>query len=178
MGLRNHLNTQPEFADYHLNQPMYTVRRNNVQVNQDAVQAPGPAPDMDGFDDPDVVEDDDMGDGSEIALDPGNFGANDHLTNGVNHALIPPPPPPPHHPNLTFQSYILPPHLAAAIGAELPPSALDDDLAGPSTNGSPGPGNTGGPSTAGQGQFANQGPGPSTASMSRQAEGDDENGQS
>lgn len=180
MGLRNYLNTQPEFADYHLHQQtLFATRRPAILINQDATQGlgAGPVPDMDGFDDADGVEDDDMGDGSEIALDPGNFGANDNLPNGAN-LSIPPPPPPPHHPNLAFQSYHLPPHLAAAIGADLPPSILDDDIPGPSTNSTPGPSAAGGPSTAGQGQFANQGPGPSTASISRQIEEDDENGQS
>ncbi|OTA53090.1 RNI-like protein [Hypoxylon sp. EC38] len=180
MGLRNYLNTQPEFAEYHLHQPSLFAPRRPVHINQEAAQglqgiAPAPAPDMDGFDDADGVEDDDMGDGSEIALDPGNFGINDNATNGINMTIPPPPPPPQHHPIMPFQLAhpILPQHLApTTIGATFTPLTQDGQNSGTSS------GSTPGPSTAGQGLFTNQdSSGPSTAPMQGHLE-DEEGGQS
>jgi hypothetical protein len=81
-GLKRFLTTNPEFAEF-LDTPAGGRRR--------AVTANGPLqiPDLDGFEDGDAIEDDEMGDGSEIALDPGN----DEPLN-PNHMAIPPPPPP------------------------------------------------------------------------------------
>ncbi|KAH6658232.1 hypothetical protein BKA67DRAFT_209184 [Truncatella angustata] len=78
-GLKRFLNTKPEFAQFHNGDE-------NLRV------APVPHVDMDGFEDNDVVEDDDMGDGSEIALGPDN----DEPQNNT----IPPPPPPPQAPQI------------------------------------------------------------------------------
>ncbi|KAI0139605.1 RNI-like protein [Hypoxylon sp. NC0597] len=182
MGLRNYLNTQPEFAEYHLHQSSLFAPRRPVHINQDATQglhgiAPAPAPDMDGFDDVDGVEDDDMGDGSEIALDPGSFGGiNDNATNGINMSIPPPPPPPPHPHNMPFQLAhpILPQHLVPmTIGATFTPLTQDGQNSGTSS------GSTPGPSTAGQGQFTNQGSsGPSTAPMQGHLDEEEEGGQS
>ena len=71
-GLRAYLNSKDEFADYH--DQRRPPRRGAL---------PGGFPTLDGLDDVDDIEDDDMGDGSEIALDTGH---------GVQ---APPPPPPP-----------------------------------------------------------------------------------
>ncbi|KAI1852744.1 hypothetical protein JX265_003232 [Neoarthrinium moseri] len=76
-GLKRYLNTHPEFAQYHEGRPALP---------------PQPAHDMDGLEDNDVIEDDDMGDGSELALGPDN---DDVQVNNHNMA-IPPPPPLPH----------------------------------------------------------------------------------
>ncbi|KAI8959262.1 RNI-like protein [Daldinia sp. FL1419] len=175
-GLRDYLNTQPEFAEYHLQHAtVFPSRRPAMQINQDAAQAQAqgfvhiPAPDIDGFDDVDGVEDDDMGDGSEIALDPGSFGGNDNSINGAN-LLVPPPPPPPPQINTSHQpSHLQLPHLAAiTIGATTAPTTQSNTGVGAPSN------STAGPSTAGQGIFANVGSsGPSTASMLGDVEGDD-----
>ncbi|KAI2465120.1 RNI-like protein [Annulohypoxylon bovei var. microspora] len=175
-GLRNYLNTQPEFAEYHLQQTSLFAPRRSVQINQDVGQgqgqaiAPAPTPDMDGFDDADGVEDDDMGDGSEIALE------QENPTNGTNVAIPPPPPPPPHHSSMPFQLAhpILPPHSATiTIGATITLPTQNGHNAGVAA------GSTPGPSTAGQGLFTNQGnSGPSTAHMQGHVEEDDEGGQS
>ncbi|KAI1390549.1 RNI-like protein [Hypoxylon trugodes] len=173
MGLRNYLNIQPEFEEY---RNLYAgQRRPTFPINQDGAQGqaqgitPVPAPDIDGFDDADGVEDDDMGDGSEIALDPGAFGDNQNLTNGAN-MTIPPPPPPPHT-NMIFQlSPPLPLHLASSTVANTLPATQAGHSAGVPM------GSTPGPSTAGQGLFASQGlAGPSTASMQGQVDEDDTN---
>lgn len=71
-GLRAYLNSKDEFADYH--DQRRPPRRGAL---------PGGFPTLDGLDDVDDIEDDDMGDGSEIALDTGPG------------AQAPPPPPPP-----------------------------------------------------------------------------------
>ncbi|KAL7624891.1 SCF ubiquitin ligase complex subunit [Parahypoxylon ruwenzoriense] len=186
--LREYLNAQPEFAEYL--EPGLYARRRTIQTDhgtaQAQMQAMGPAlaSDMDGFDEVDGVEDDDMGDGSEIALDPGAFSVNDQPTNGAN-TVIPPPPPPPQHSNtLAFpHSHPSVPPAApqpstfhnnrsiavATIGASLVSPTHDDHDGGAHTSSMPGP------STAGQGLFAVQNPsGPSTASMQGRIEDDDE----
>ncbi|KAI0884079.1 RNI-like protein [Annulohypoxylon maeteangense] len=179
-GLRNFLNTHPDFAEYHLHQPSLFAHRRSVQINQDggqgqAVGVPtAPAPDMDGFDDADGVEDDDMGDGSEIALETEN-----PTTNGVNTVIPPPPPPPPHHPSMPFQlARTLPPfpsHLDASAAGE----AHHANRNRSNNNAEVAEESTPGPSTAGQGLFTHQeNSGPSTAPMQGHAEEEDEGRQS
>lgn len=188
-GLRQYLNTQPDFAEYHLHQPTLFALRRALQTNPDAAQGQGqgvnPAiateiVDIDALDEMDGVEDDDMGDGSEIALDPGNLGANNNQVNGVNSAIPPPPPPPPHpNPNPLFR-----PTLDAALlqpasdvpllgtgspGSSYAPPTQDNHAAEAPTS------STAGPSIAGQGLFtARNGAGPSTASMQGQIEEDED----
>ncbi|KAI1377101.1 RNI-like protein [Hypoxylon crocopeplum] len=189
-GLRHYLNTQPEFLEHRSFQPsLFPLRRapaTNQTATQGQAQPLAPAPDMDGFDDADGAEDDDMGDGSEIALDPGSFGANDNIANGNNMA-IPPPPPLLHHPMTPPHLMIGTPHLTiGSLGVIIEP--LDDPWVGAPAGGSVGPSNLGpsslgprslGPSTAGQGLFADQASaGPSTASMQGHIEEDDEGGSS
>ncbi|KAI1474387.1 RNI-like protein [Daldinia eschscholtzii] len=179
IGLRNYLNTQPEFAEYHMQQVTLFPSRRQVQINQDVAQGqlpgivPLPAPDMDGFDDADGVEDDDMGDGSEIALEAGSFVGNDNNANGAN-LLIPPPPPPPSQINGSYQPpRPHPPHLAAVpIGVTTVPATQAGTGAGAPTS------STSGPSTAGQGIFNAGSSGPSTASMLGDVEEDDRGDQS
>ncbi|KAI1463399.1 RNI-like protein [Daldinia caldariorum] len=179
MGLRNYLNTHPEFAEYHMHQPTVLTSRRPVQINQDVAQGqhsslvPLPTSDMDGFDDVDGVEDDDMGDGSEIALEPGNFGGNDNSTDGAN-LFIPPPPPPPSQVSTSHQSSRPhPPHIAAIpIGVTMVSATQAGTGAGAPT------GSTPGPSTAGQGIFNVGSSGPSTASMLGDIEEDDRGDQS
>ncbi|KAI4864911.1 RNI-like protein [Hypoxylon rubiginosum] len=178
-GLRQYLNTQPEFAEYHLQQPTLYALRRAVQANQDATQGQGPAaaliPDMDGFDDADGVEDDDMGDGSEIALDPGAFGANDNLMNGANVVIPPPPPPPTHHVSQPLFPPSVVPISPPTIGVSFAPTIQVNgvgSIAGSSAAAA-------GPSTAGQGLFASQNAsGPSTASMQGRIDEDDDSGSS
>ncbi|KAI1774387.1 RNI-like protein [Hypoxylon cercidicola] len=178
-GLRQYLNTQPEFAEYHLQQPTLFALRRAVQANQDGTQGQGHGqgaallPDMDGFDEADGVEDDDMGDGSEIALDPGAFGVND---NGANVVIPPPPPPPQPHGSQPFplsQPSVIP-LSPQTIGVSFAPASQDND-AGPRAGNST---TAAGPSTAGQGLFSNQNSGPSTASMLGRIEDDDDSGSS
>ncbi|KAI2607912.1 RNI-like protein [Hypoxylon sp. NC1633] len=167
-GLRHFLNSQPEFAQYQL--PYYTplYMRRAIPPNQGApqeqaqVQAQTPAPDMDGFDDADGVEDDDMGDGSEIALDPGPF---------ANEAVPPPPPPPPHHPIIPLHPHhFLPPHLVSAtIGVEIQPEIQADHDTGPPTGSHPRPSASGW-----DGIGSPVADGASTASMQAQIEEDDD----
>lgn len=75
IGLRKFFNNKDEFAEYH--EP--GMRRPRVSNG-----LPAQIPEVDGFDDADGVEDDDMGEGSEIALD----------TEPNNNMAVPPPPPP------------------------------------------------------------------------------------
>ncbi|KAI1398493.1 RNI-like protein [Hypoxylon fuscum] len=170
-GLRQYLNTQPDFAEYHLHQPTLFALRRALQTNPDAAQGQGqgvnPAiateiVDIDALDEMDGVEDDDMGDGSEIALDPGNLGANNNQVNGVNSAIPPPPPPPPHpNPNPLFRT--------GSPGSSYAPPTQDNHAAEAPTS------STAGPSIAGQGLFtARNGAGPSTASMQGQIEEDED----
>jgi hypothetical protein len=76
-GLKHFLNNKPEFAAYHA----------TSHGASQPVQLP---PDLE--EENDVVEDDDMGDGSEIALGPDNDEAQN-----PNNLPIPPPPLPPLH---------------------------------------------------------------------------------
>ncbi|XDG02659.1 hypothetical protein ABKA04_002274 [Annulohypoxylon sp. FPYF3050] len=180
-GLRNYFNTQPEFAEYHTQQQNLFAPRRTIQITQDVGQGQGlitaPAPDMDGFDDADGVEDDDMGDGSEIALE------TENPTNGTNAAIPPPPPPPPHHSHSVLP---LPPGaLAREIEVfQLPPLVTGDAGRAPGLSARQRPavratGSAPGPSTAGQSLFTNQDDsGPSTASMQGNVEEDDEDRQS
>ncbi|KAI5865275.1 RNI-like protein [Durotheca rogersii] len=173
INLRHYLNTTAEFDEYH--EPSLFTRRRTIQADPGPTQVQnqelGPllAPDLDGFDEVDGVEDDDMGDGSEIALDPGAFGMNDNPANGA--AVVAVPPPPPQHANVVIPP--TPPAAAllapAAPGISLVPPTQDPREGGVSANGIPGP------STAGQGLFAIQNPtGPSTASMLGRVDDDDE----
>ncbi|KAI1339448.1 hypothetical protein F5Y15DRAFT_73305 [Xylariaceae sp. FL0016] len=90
-NLRRYLNTREEFAEYQESRP--TDRRRRPAM---VAEGGAPDPDMDRFEEVDGAEDDDMGDGSEIALDNGNFGTNgDTITANTQNTTIPPPPPPP-----------------------------------------------------------------------------------
>ncbi|KAK9790478.1 putative F-box domain-containing protein [Seiridium cardinale] len=73
-GLKRYLNSKEEFAQFHPLSETRTI----------------PIHDPDAFEDNDVVEDDDMGDGSEIAL-----GADNDEAQNSNADAPPPPPPPP-----------------------------------------------------------------------------------
>lgn len=168
-GLRRYLNTQSEFADFSDGIGMHTRRR--AAPPNDAV----PITDVDGFDEADGVEDDDMGDGSEIALE----GGPDDAQNGANMAIPPPPPPP----APTYQHA-----LAAQANAHggfhvVVNGPVPQVLPGPTTPTQisldqsiamhPVPANQDGPSTAPLGHMP--GPaGPSTASFQAPAEAGDE----
>ncbi|ORY70935.1 uncharacterized protein BCR38DRAFT_330760 [Pseudomassariella vexata] len=97
-GLRRYLNTGAQFQEYH------DPSRPRVGQNVNAVAQ---IADVDGVDEGDVVEDDDMGDGSEIALDQGQ---DDQPT------AIPVPPPVPVHPGGGLFGHLANP-LAAVGGA-------------------------------------------------------------
>ncbi|KAI1425265.1 hypothetical protein F5Y12DRAFT_385889 [Xylaria sp. FL1777] len=156
-GLRSHLNTREEFAEYR--EGRAPRRRGGALVVTNAEQ--GPAPDIEGFvvDDGDGLEDDDMGDGSDLI----DFNAD--LTNLAHNPLPPPSLPPP-------------PYIVTEL---LPNQTNGASQAGPSSSGAM-PNNlnmihevmlggqaavAAGPSTAGSGLFDNpaSSPGPSTASM-------------
>ncbi|KAI0117950.1 hypothetical protein GGR51DRAFT_271744 [Nemania sp. FL0031] len=144
-GLRHHLNTREEFAEYREGR---TQRRRAGAVVPNHAN-PGPVADTEGFEDGDGLEDDDMGDGSDLI----DFNAD--LTN-LAHNPIPPPP--------AFQT-----------GGQLPPAQIGGaNQAGVISHTTAAPlhipasqANTTGPSTAGSGLFNNlaSAPGPSTASM-------------
>ncbi|KAI1767904.1 RNI-like protein [Hypoxylon sp. FL1150] len=180
-GLRQYLNTQPEFAEYH---SQHIALRRAVQADQDGTQAQGQGQvmalgaNMDDFDEADGIEDDDMGDGSEIALDPGALGIHDNHANGAT--LVIPPPPPPPQPNGSQPMFFLPAPSVAPLspntaGVSFAPMTQDNDAGPPAGS----PTVVVGPSTAGQGLFANQNTsGPSTAPMQRRIEEDDETGSS
>ncbi|KAK7912269.1 F-box domain-containing protein [Apiospora marii] len=161
-GLRRFLNTEAEFADYH-DMGAQTRRRAATATE------PMPIPDVDGFDEADGVDDEDMGDGSEIAgIDEPQF----------NTTIPPPPPPAPpamflqaplsNNPGATTASQAWPvpttptqSSLEQSIAVHLPPPTHQ------------------GPSTATLGLQGIVGPaptqaGPSTASQQAQADDDDE----
>ncbi|KAI1125843.1 hypothetical protein F5Y10DRAFT_223926 [Nemania abortiva] len=140
-GLRHHLNTREEFAEYREGR---TQRRRAAVVPGNHAN-PGPIPDADGFED--GLEDDDMGDGSDLI----DFNAD--LTN-LAHNPVPPPP--------AFQAGAMLNTTAAPLHM---PASLNAAMLGGQAN-TNGPAGTG-PSTAGAGLFNNPAspPGPSTASM-------------
>ncbi|KAI0160004.1 RNI-like protein [Hypoxylon sp. FL1284] len=176
-GLRQYLNTQPEFAEYQMQQPTPFALRRALAANQDGTQGQGQGPtaalvaDMDGFDEADGVEDDDMGDGSEIALESSALGPNDGQANGAN--VVIPPPPPLHGsqaPFATSQPSAAPLPLHTS-GVSFAPTGQGHDTSSLAGNATATAGS--GPSTAGQAVFANQNAsGPSTASIQRRAEDD------
>lgn len=162
-GLRRFLNTEAEFADYH-DMGAQTRRRAATATE------PMPIPDVDGFDEADGVDDEDMGDGSEIAgIDEPQF-----------NTTIPPPPPPPappamflhaplsNNPSVTTASQAWPvpttptqSSLEQSIAVHIPPPTHQ----GPSTA-TLGPQGVIGPATTQAG--------PSTASQQAPADDDDE----
>lgn len=195
-GLRRFFNTRPEFNEY-IDTPRLPRRRSTIAHGGDIT--PGPMLDIDGIDDADVVEDDDMGDGSEIALDPGNF--HQPMTDD-NIAVFnqEPPPPPMHHPppGAGFNHSHFPvaslPTFATTIyfdhdGEANPQSASGSaNVAVPNGEGAtaglqratPAPSATSGataPSTAGVSIFGNGGSaaGPSTASLQGPTRDDGQN---
>lgn len=190
-GLRRHLTTGSEFAEY-LDNTRPPRRRSTVAHGTETT--PGPMLDMDGIDEADGVEDDDMGDGSEIALDPGNFNQPADDNNDVMFNQVPPPPPfhhppaldpgNPHpvtsipaHPVPMFLSYagvVTPPPIDGSTNAALPngvntttspqgslEQVITTTPASTATTGAPVP------SRAGASIFGNASPaaGPSTASL-------------
>lgn len=169
-GLRRYLNTQSEFADFSDGIGAH-ARRRAVPPN-DAM----PIPDVDGFDEADGVEDDDMGDGSEIAMEAGP----DEAQNGPNMVIPPPPPAPSHQHALATQANVHGSFHAVVADLNGPASQV---LPGPTTPTQisldqsiamhPVPANQGGPSMAPLGNLP--GPaGPSTASFQAPAEAGDE----
>ncbi|CAJ2510337.1 Uu.00g050400.m01.CDS01 [Anthostomella pinea] len=181
-GLRRYLNTREEFAEYHEGR-RHERRRALPPPTPTGGIAPGPIPDIDGFEEIDTPEDDDMGEGSEIALDNGNPGG-DEL---VDIATIPPPPP--HHSMATTFSHAHP--IATPPVFESQSNTTDHPfgtLNGQWNSWSNQPQNNApssldqiavpmpGPSTAGSSLFGRQGsaPGPSTASMQAHIDQDDE----
>lgn len=167
-GLRRYLNTQSEFADY--SDGINAHARRRAAPPNDAVAIP----DVDGFDEADGVEDDDMGDGSEIALE----GGPDDAQNGHNMAIPPPPPPAPNYPHAIaaqpnayggFHAVANGPVPQVLPGPTTPTQiSLDQSIAM-----HPVPANQVGPSTAPLGNLP--GPaGPSTASFQAPAAAGDE----
>lgn len=153
-GLRDHLNTREEFAEYRVGRPQRRRPRNTAENQANQI----PAPDMEGFEDGDGLDDDDMGDGSDMI----DFNAD--LTN-LAHNPVPLPlaqqnggqvlSAPANNPN---------PIVAASDTLAVQPPVfmnLNDAMSdGQATV-------VAGPSTAGSGLFdsSNPVPGPSTASM-------------
>ncbi|KAI0439919.1 hypothetical protein F4803DRAFT_21943 [Xylaria telfairii] len=158
VGLRHHLNTRDEFAEYREGRAQRR-RHGGAAVNQvDQTHTP----DAEAFEEGDGLEDDDMGDGSDLI----DFNAD--LTNIAHN----PAPPPPTHLN----GGLVPPTQSTAgqanamlntTGTHLPvPAILNDVILDGDTTAVAVP-SAAGPSTAGSGLFDNlaSSPGPSTASM-------------
>ncbi|KAI5919051.1 hypothetical protein F4810DRAFT_703842 [Camillea tinctor] len=179
VGLRRYLSSREEFAEYHEARPSFTRRIPPPPPNGGPV--PVPMADMDNFEDVDGGEDDDMGDGSEIALDNGAPGGADDLM-----PTLPPLPPPqllgmafPHShpptlPSLHTVMHHTNPFSTPSNGT--PESQGVVPVAAPNTQSPTGlenialtnsAANVPGPSTAGSALFGNQSAnaGPSTASM-------------
>ncbi|KAJ2969353.1 hypothetical protein NUW58_g10010 [Xylaria curta] len=170
IGLRHHLNTREEFAEYREGR---TQRRRPGATAANHADQPT-APDGEAFEEGDGLEDDDMGDGSDLI----DFNAD--LTN-LAHIPVPPPPPAGQytggvlHPTQIndpsqLSNHFNPPATQLQIPASLNEAILDGqaaDAAGVSTS-------VPGPSTAGLNLFNNVSshPGPSTAPM--QGHGDEE----
>ncbi|KAI0598820.1 hypothetical protein F4775DRAFT_160420 [Biscogniauxia sp. FL1348] len=195
LGLRRYLSSREEFAEYHEARPSYT-RRIPPPPPPNGGPVPAPMADLDNFEDVDGGEDDDMGEGSEIALDQGALGGADDLM------PIPLPPPqllgmafPHSHPSALPNSH---------TSMRQPPAQQTNPFITPGGN-LPGQGvvplipsnaqssaslenialtnpaaNLPGPSTAGSGLFGAQGanPGPSTASMQARPEDQSDSGRS
>ncbi|KAJ3553643.1 hypothetical protein NPX13_g10840 [Xylaria arbuscula] len=146
IGLRQHLNTREEFAEYR--EGRAPRRRTGAVTVTNAGQAP--APDVEGFinDDADGLEDDDMGDGSDLI----DFNAD--LTNLAHNPL---PPQQQFH-----NAGLLHPNQINGVGQGVPSASNAIPNTTTSANQVPA-----GPSTAGSGVFDNteSSPGPSTASM-------------
>ncbi|KAI0124168.1 F-box domain-containing protein [Xylariales sp. AK1849] len=166
-GLKRYLNNKPEFAEFL--EPSERSQR-QAATNNGTLQIPDIP---DGFEDIDVVEDDDMGDGSEIALDTGNDNAQNH-----NQITIPPPPPPPFFPNPGDDSWHEVPNPSATQAMANGPLPSYDDISGP--RGIPNQSflvedqqpQQAGPSTAGENAFGGEMDGASTASFKAEPDED------
>ena len=118
-GLRRFFNTTPEFNEYTDGQAR-TPRQRSATHGGDGAAPTNDVVDIDAIDDGDGVEDDDMGDGSEIVMDPGNF----QQATGNNPVLnqVPPPPPLHHPPPDTLFGHTqptAPPHPSSGSGAAI-----------------------------------------------------------
>ncbi|KAI1817207.1 RNI-like protein [Poronia punctata] len=169
VGLRNFFNTKDEFAEYR-DGPVRTSTRVRATAEAGADAGLDVAPEAEGFEDGYALEDDDMGDGSDLI----------DVQNGEN-AIPPPPPPPPAQPASMAPLATLPNGQAQAFPSTNG-TALDGTLAElgvPSTTNQAVPANQAGagsgPSTAGTSLFGNPAasPGPSTAPMQGSAEDPD-----
>jgi len=184
IGLRNFLNTKDEFAEYR-DGPLRTSPRLRARATAAVEVGQQPAQDAEGFEEGYALEDDDMGDGSDLI----DFRNGDDLTNLAHNPV--PPPPPIHHastanlaPQPNGQSQALPPVDGTALDATLtqphPSLPINQAMlaghattaAGPSTAGP----STAGPSTAGSGSLDNStsAPGPSIAPMQGNLDNGDE----
>ncbi|TRX93239.1 hypothetical protein FHL15_005818 [Xylaria flabelliformis] len=171
VGLRHHLNTREEFAEYREGRGQR--RRLGVAATNQVDQTQ--APNTEVFEEGDGLEDDDIGDGSDLI----DFNAD--LTN-LAHNPVPPPPPPAHQ----SDGLVSPAQRngASQAGAMLNttgthlsvPAIFNEVILDGDTTATPVP-NVPGPSTAGPGLFDSLAspPGPSTASM--QGHVDDEEAQ-
>ncbi|KAI0017802.1 RNI-like protein [Xylariomycetidae sp. FL0641] len=178
-NLRRYVNTRDEFAEYH--DVRYQPRTRVVgPTNWPAIGAPGISPDLDGFDDGADAEDDDIGDGSETAVENGNLGP--HEAPGPVQVQLPPSvhlPPALPTPGLLYSHAASPTH-----SPTIAPQVLPNDGQTPSPSTSlegiavdhPAPG-VQGPSTAGSGLglfgASTSTAGPSTASMQAPMEDED-----
>ncbi|TGJ87166.1 hypothetical protein E0Z10_g1585 [Xylaria hypoxylon] len=151
-GLRHHLNTREEFAEYREGRSQRR-RPGGVAVTN---AGQGPAPFVEVSEDGDGLEDDDMGDGSDLI----DFNAD--LTNLAHNPL-------PAGTTLPLDLNAAQPHINPAldtIATHTPASTNEVILDGQGTVAAA----VAGPSTAGSGLFDNlaSSPGPSTASMQAQ----------
>ncbi|KAI1827529.1 RNI-like protein [Xylaria intraflava] len=165
IGLRNYLNTRVEFAEYRegrsRRRPGGTAANNPTQ---------GLAPEIGGFEEGDGLEDDDMGDGSDLVdftADLTNLAHNPvDMTNLPDNPVPPPPPPPPPHPH---QNGGIGPIQAAQSASSAPLITIGANSHAPVSLEQLVLGNEGtvaaGPSTAGSSLLANlaSSQGPSTA---------------
>ncbi|KAI0145103.1 RNI-like protein [Xylariaceae sp. FL1272] len=176
-GLREYLNTREEFAEFRQGRP----QRRRAAVAPPANGTAAPAPDIDGFEDGDGVDDDeDLAEGSELH----DFQNTADLTN-LAHNPGPPPPPPPHGSDFAqlgqmgqiFTDNAQTQQPAAGIMTEMdgiwtdvrasqswPAASANTPIPGPSSAG---------PSTAGGGGGLFHRTGPSTASMQGNVEDDE-----
>ncbi|GAP92767.2 putative F-box and leucine-rich repeat protein GRR1 [Rosellinia necatrix] len=160
-GLRDHLNTREEFAEYRVGRTQR--RRPGVAVGTQA--GPILAPDMDGFEEGDGLDDDDMGDGSDVI----DFNAD--LTNLAHNPI--PPPLIQHNGGIPLQTQVAGLGQAGGVpGMPNPHPPIGANLNEVNPNGQATV--TTGPSTAGTGLFDDPVPsGPSTASMQAHINGEE-----
>ncbi|KAI0872509.1 hypothetical protein GGS24DRAFT_502744 [Hypoxylon argillaceum] len=166
-GLRHHLNTREEFAEY---------REGRTQRRREAPPVrrypdPGPAPEAEGFEEGDGLEDDDMGDGSDM------IDVNADLTN-LAHNPIPPPPAFPHGGLLLPTQTNGPSQAGAMLNTPAASLHIPASLDGVVLDAQPSTAAVAGPSTAGTGLFDNlaSSSGPSTASMQARLDDDEVQG--